>query len=63
MAWRRDADSEGVNALRAAAAELATAEGWLREASDTDYDTWLPEPDASRLVHGDFDLVNGGPSR
>jgi DNA-binding transcriptional LysR family regulator len=63
MAWRRDTKSEGLDALRAAAAELATTDGWLREAGDTDHDTWLPEPDASRLVHGDFELVTDGPSR
>ena len=61
MAWRRDTASEGITALRAAATELATTEHWL-EAGDTDQDTWLPEPDASRLVNSDFRLVTDGPS-
>ena len=30
---------------------------WLREAVDRGPDTWLPEPDASRLANGDFALV------
>jgi DNA-binding transcriptional LysR family regulator len=57
MAWRRDADSEGISALRDAAAELATAEDWLPEAAGRDRQTWLPEPDGSRLANGDFALV------
>ena len=57
MAWRRDADSEGISALRDAAAELARADDWLREAVSRGPDTWLPEPDASRLANGDFVLV------
>jgi DNA-binding transcriptional LysR family regulator len=54
MAWRLDADTEGLAALRKAAADVATTEGWLAGASD---DTWLPEPDASRLANGEFELV------
>jgi DNA-binding transcriptional LysR family regulator len=57
MAWRREAESEGISALRDAAAELATAGDWLREAVSRDPDTWLPEPDASRLANGEFALV------
>ena len=37
-----------------AAADLATTEGWLARTPD---DTWLPEPDASRLANGEFELV------
>ena len=58
MAWRRDADSEGVSALRDAAAELAAADDWLGEAVDRGPDSWLPEPDASRLANDDFALVS-----
>ena len=57
MAWRRDADSEGISALRDAAAELAAAELWLSEAVTRNGQTWLPEPDRSRLANGDFELV------
>ena len=57
MAWRRDADSEGISALRDAAAELAATEDWLHEAVGRGRQTWLPEPDASRLANGDFALV------
>ena len=59
LAWRRDADSEGISALRQAAAELALADGWLPDAVTTDRQTWLPEPDRSRLANGDFELVTG----
>ena len=57
MAWRRDADSDGIRALRDAAAELGAAEDWLLRATDPDHKTWLPEPDGSRLASGDFKLV------
>jgi DNA-binding transcriptional LysR family regulator len=57
MAWRRGSDGEAITALRAAAAELGTTEGWLRHVSEPDHDTWLPEPDASRLANGEFDVV------
>jgi len=57
LAWRRDADSEGISALRDAAAELAAAELWLSEAVTRNGQTWLPEPDRSRLANGDFELV------
>jgi DNA-binding transcriptional LysR family regulator len=57
MAWRRDAASDGLTALRDAAAELATAEGWLEAIDDVGHGAWLPEPDASRLANGDFELV------
>jgi hypothetical protein len=60
MAWRRDDASEGLTALREAAAELATADGWLAGVGDRDGSTWLPEPDASRLAHGTVDLVTAG---
>jgi DNA-binding transcriptional LysR family regulator len=56
MAWRRDTESEGLYALRAAAAELATADGWLDRVGDL-AGTWLPEPDASRLANGDYHLI------
>jgi hypothetical protein len=59
MAWRRDADSEGISALRDAAAALAAADDWLRQAVNRSPDRWLPEPDASRLANGDFALVTG----
>ena len=57
MAWRRDADSEGIAALRDTAAELAAAGDWLREAVGRDRPTWLPEPDGSRLANGQIELV------
>ena len=58
MAWRRGSENEGLIALREAAAELAATEGWLDEMADRDgTPTWLPEPDASRLANGDFELV------
>lgn len=57
MAWRRDADGDGLSAFRDAAAELAASEGWLAGAGDRATDTWLPEPDASRLANGDYALV------
>jgi DNA-binding transcriptional LysR family regulator len=59
MAWRHDSRSDGIAAVRDAAAELATAEDWLRQGRDGDSDTWLPEPDATRLVNGDFEPVTG----
>jgi hypothetical protein len=57
MAWRRNADSEGISALRDAAAELAAADDWLPDSTGRDRQTWLPEPDGSRLANGDFSLV------
>jgi DNA-binding transcriptional LysR family regulator len=57
MAWRRDAESDGISTLREAAAELARTEEWLIGTADRTGDTWLPEPDASRLANGDFELV------
>ena len=57
MAWRRDAASEGISALRDAAAELAAADDWLPADVSRDRGTWLPEPDASRLTNGEFELV------
>jgi DNA-binding transcriptional LysR family regulator len=57
MAWRRDAASEGLTALRDAAAELATREGWLAGVGERDDSTWLPDPDGSRLEKGDVQLV------
>jgi len=70
LAWRHDAESDGLSALRSAAAELARAEHWLRAAVERSADTWLPEPDASRLANGDFELITArtavrseGPSR
>lgn len=57
MAWRRDAESEGLTALRGAAAELATTEGWLNGVANRTATAWLPEPDASRLANREFGLV------
>lgn len=57
MAWRRDSDAGGLSALRDAAAELAATEGWLAGVGDRGNDTWLPEPDASRVANGDLTLV------
>jgi DNA-binding transcriptional LysR family regulator len=57
MAWRRDSRSEGLTTLRAAAAELATTEGWLPAARAGGSRTWLPEPDASWLANGELALV------
>ena len=58
MAWRRGDESAGRSALRAAAAELAASEGWLSGAGDRGADTWLPEPEASRIANGDIRLVS-----
>jgi hypothetical protein len=60
MAWRRDAETEGIIALRDAAAELAAADDWLRGSVDGGRDTWLPEPDASRIASGDHAFVTTG---
>jgi DNA-binding transcriptional LysR family regulator len=57
MAWRRDTESDGLVAIRAAAAELAKSEAWLAGVADRTGDTWLPEPEASRLANGEFELV------
>jgi DNA-binding transcriptional LysR family regulator len=57
MAWRRGSQSDGLTTLRNAAAELTKREDWLGHAGDRSGDTWLPEPDASRLANGDFELV------
>lgn len=57
MAWRRDAEAPGISALREAAADLASSEGWLRDATARPAGTWLPEPEASRLAAGDVVLV------
>jgi hypothetical protein len=58
MAWRRGAASDGVAALRDAAVDLGTREDWLGAAREPDPDTWLPEPEASRLAGGDLPLVS-----
>lgn len=55
LAWRSDARSEGIDAVTSAAAELASAEGWL--AQQTAQGAWLPEPDASLLARGAYQLV------
>ena len=60
MAWRRDSDSDGLTALRNAAAELAATDGWLGGIGDVGDNAWLPEPDASRLANGDFALITQG---
>jgi DNA-binding transcriptional LysR family regulator len=61
MAWRRDSENDGIAALRDAAAELATTEDWLHYTGAGADKTWLPEPDASRLANGDFQLVTSRP--
>jgi DNA-binding transcriptional LysR family regulator len=59
MAWRRASPSEALAALREAAADVATAEGWLDRAGDgATGTTWLPEPEASRLANGELELVS-----
>jgi hypothetical protein len=60
MAWRRDTPSDGLDAVRAAAAELAETEGWLDGVGDPGA-SWLPEPDASRLANGEFRVVTAPP--
>jgi DNA-binding transcriptional LysR family regulator len=60
MAWRRDTQSDGLDALRDAATEIASTEGWLDMAGELG-GAWLPEPDASRLANGDFRLVSAQP--
>jgi DNA-binding transcriptional LysR family regulator len=62
MAWRRGAVSHGLTAIREAAAELASSDGWLAGVADRDSDTWLPEPDASRLGKGELELAVGLPT-
>ncbi|MEX1169552.1 MAG: LysR family transcriptional regulator [Chloroflexota bacterium] len=61
LAWRHDAASDGLSALRSAAAELARAEDWLAGVGERADGTWLPEPDTSRLANGDFQLVTANP--
>ena len=60
MAWRHDATSDGISALRDAAADLATTEDWLGDAGERQNETWLPEPDASRIASGQYKLVTDG---
>jgi DNA-binding transcriptional LysR family regulator len=57
MACRRGSRSSAITALRAAAAELARADGWLDGVGDRDGGTWLPEPEASRIAKGKARLV------
>lgn len=57
MAWRRDAKGDGLRAVREAAAELASVEGWLAWAGERGTDAWLPEPDATRLADHAIELV------
>jgi DNA-binding transcriptional LysR family regulator len=57
MAWRRDAAADGLTAIRESARELARSEGWLAGAGSGGADSWLPEPDASRLAKGAFELI------
>jgi DNA-binding transcriptional LysR family regulator len=54
MAWRRGVDTTALTALRSAAADLASSDGWL---ADPGADPWLPEPEASLLAAGDFDSI------
>ena len=61
MAWRRRSSSDGLTALREAAADVAAAEGWLDGAGEAPAgDSWLPEPDASGLANGQLRLVTEG---
>ena len=60
MAWRRGSDSDGIAALRDAAVDLGTRDDWLGAARQADPDTWLPEPEASRLASGDIQLISKG---
>ncbi|WP_256103135.1 LysR family transcriptional regulator [Streptomyces sp. ODS05-4] len=46
MVWRRGLRHPGLDALRAAAAELAAAHGWLERAEGS----WLPEADARHMA-------------
>jgi DNA-binding transcriptional LysR family regulator len=57
MAWRRDAERDGLRAIQEAAVQLATAEGWLDGVDWSEGRAWLPEPDASRFAGGSFTLV------
>lgn len=45
MVWRKGIGHPGVDALRAAAADLAGQEGWL----ERDANAWLPEGDMSLM--------------
>lgn len=45
LVWRKGLNHPGVEALRAAAAELSAREGWLR----TPPGAWLPEEDAAQM--------------
>ncbi|MEU0136165.1 LysR family transcriptional regulator [Streptomyces sp. NPDC006296] len=47
MVWRAGLDHPGLSALRAAAAELAETEGWLKRIPGS----WLPAVDASLMRH------------
>ena len=58
MAWRRGSASDGIAALRDAAIDLGTQEDWLGAAREAAPDTWLPEPEATRLTSGDLQLVS-----
>jgi DNA-binding transcriptional LysR family regulator len=58
IAWRRGSRSEGITALQTATAELASTEGWLAAAGRDRGETWLPEPEASRLADGAVDIVS-----
>jgi len=58
MAWRRGSTSDGITALRDAAIDLGTREDWLGAARERDQDTWLPEPEASRIDSGQLRLVS-----
>ena len=55
LAWRRDVRAPGRVALRAASAELAAAQVWLRPHASAG--SWLPEPDRSLLAEGGYELV------
>jgi hypothetical protein len=55
VAWRGDVRGGGPAAIREAAAELATAHGWL--SLDPGHATWLPEPEASRMAARDLRMI------
>jgi DNA-binding transcriptional LysR family regulator len=50
LAWRRDDERDAIRVVRQAAAELARTNRWLADGRDVVGETWLPEPDRSRLT-------------
>jgi hypothetical protein len=56
LAWRRGTTSGGLVALRDASAELARTDDWLARVRRGGDESWLPEPDATLLASGGFEL-------